>query len=248
MKPLAVIDVETTGLNPYRHDRVVEVAAVLVVPGQGISAELATLVNPERDIGPTSVHGLTASDIINAPRFAQIAGHLAEFLCGSIALVGHNVRFDVSFLQSEYSRIGVEMPRYASLDTMALAGGGTLSACCTEHGSNTTEKPTPLSMMRALPQLFCRGCSCRFPICLPGSCLVQPRPGRFFIRRAAVFSREGVSKAPPQRSPAMFNALPNVYPPAPPTRLSQKEKGTTAPFCGVHSKTAVLKSTRVIRL
>ena len=134
MKPLAVIDVETTGLNPYRLDRVVEVAVVLVVPGQGISAELTTLVNPERDIGPTSVHGLTASDIINAPRFAQIAGHLAEFLCGSIALVGHNVRFDVSFLQSEYGRIGVEMPRYASLDTMALAGGGTLSACCTEHG------------------------------------------------------------------------------------------------------------------
>jgi DNA polymerase-3 subunit epsilon len=134
MKPLAVIDVETTGLNPYRHDRVVEVAAVLVVPGQGISAELATLVNPERDIGPTSVHGLTASDIINAPRFAHLGVHLAEFLCGSIALVGHNVRFDVSFLQAEYSRIGVEMPRYASLDTMALAGGGTLSACCTEHG------------------------------------------------------------------------------------------------------------------
>jgi DNA polymerase III subunit epsilon len=134
MKPLAVIDVETTGLNPYRLDRVVEVAVVLVVPGQGISAELTTLVNPERDIGPTSVHGLTASDIINAPRFAQIAGHLAEFLCGSIALVGHNVRFDVSFLQSEYGRISVEMPHYASLDTMALAGGGTLSACCTEHG------------------------------------------------------------------------------------------------------------------
>ena len=134
MKPLAVIDVETTGLNPYRHDRVVEVAAVLVVPGQGISAELATLVNPERDIGPTSIHGLTGSDVINAPRFSEIAGNLAEFLCTSIALVGHNVRFDVSFLQSEYGRIGVEMPRYASIDTMALAGGGTLSACCTEHG------------------------------------------------------------------------------------------------------------------
>ena len=134
MKPLAVIDVETTGLNPFRHDRVIEVAAVLVAPGQGISAELATLVNPERDIGPTSIHGITASDITNAPRFAEIAGNLAEFLCTSIALVGHNVRFDVSFLQSEFGRIGVEMPRYASLDTMALAGGGTLSACCTQHG------------------------------------------------------------------------------------------------------------------
>lgn len=134
MRPLAVIDVETTGLNPYRHDRVVEVAAVLVVPGQGVSGELSTLVNPERDIGPTSFHGLTASDIINAPRFADIAGHVTDVLRGAVAIVGHNVRFDVSFLQSEYRRIGVEMPRYTTLDTMALAGGGTLSACCAAHG------------------------------------------------------------------------------------------------------------------
>jgi len=134
MKPLAVIDVETTGFNPYRYDRVVEIATVLVVPGQGIIAEMTSLVNPERDVGPTSIHGLTASDITNAPCFAEIAGHLAEFLCSSIALVGHNVRFDVSFLQSEYGRIGVEMPRYATLDTMVLAGGGTLSACCAEQG------------------------------------------------------------------------------------------------------------------
>ena len=134
MRPLAVIDLETTGLNPYRHDRVVEVAAVLVVPGQEVSGELATLVNPERDIGPTSIHGLTASDIINAPRFVDIAGHLTDVLRGVVALIGHNVRFDVSFLQAEYKRIGVEMPQYTTIDTMALGGGGTLSACCAEHG------------------------------------------------------------------------------------------------------------------
>ncbi len=134
MNPLAVIDVETTGLNPYRHDRVVEVAAVLVLPEQGIQAELTTLVNPERDVGPVSIHGLTASDLINAPRFADIAGHLVEVLRSSAVLVGHNVRFDVSFLQSEYRRIGVEMPPYMTLDTMVIAGGETLSACCAKHG------------------------------------------------------------------------------------------------------------------
>jgi len=134
MKPLAVIDVETTGLNPYRHDRVVEVAAVLVLPDEGIQAELTTLVNPERDVGPTSIHGLSASDLINAPRFADIATHLVELLHNSAVLVGHNVRFDVAFLQSEFRRIDVEMPPYATLDTMAIAGGGTLSACCVEHG------------------------------------------------------------------------------------------------------------------
>ena len=134
MPTLAVIDIETTGLNPYRHDRVIEVAAVLLLPEQGIQAELTTLVNPERDVGPTSIHGLKASDLINAPRFVDIATNLVEVLRGSAVLVGHNVRFDVSFLQSECRRIGVEMPPYTTLDTMAIAGGGTLSACCAEHG------------------------------------------------------------------------------------------------------------------
>lgn len=134
MKPLAVIDVETTGLNPYRHDRVIEVAAVLLSPQQGIQSELTTLVNPERDVGPTRIHGLSASDLVSAPRFPDIADHLVEMLRGASALVGHNIRFDVSFLQSEFRRIDVEMPPYTIIDTMALAGGGTLTACCAEFG------------------------------------------------------------------------------------------------------------------
>jgi DNA polymerase-3 subunit epsilon len=134
MKPLAIIDVETTGLNPYRHDRVIEVAVVLVLPGQGIATEFATLVNPGRDVGPTRIHGITATAIVDAPRFADIAANLAGVLGGATVLVGHNVRFDISFLKSEYMRVGVEMPHYATLDTMTLAGGGTLTACCAEHG------------------------------------------------------------------------------------------------------------------
>jgi DNA polymerase III epsilon subunit-like protein len=39
MTPVAVVDVETTGLNPYRHDRVVEVAAVIVSPETGVQGE-----------------------------------------------------------------------------------------------------------------------------------------------------------------------------------------------------------------
>jgi DNA polymerase III subunit epsilon len=134
MKAIAVIDVETTGLNPYRYDRVVEIAALLVVPGKGVLREITSLVNPERDIGPTSIHGITASDVVDAPRFPDIAGHLTDFLFDSILLAGHNVRFDIAFLQAEYERIGIEMPRYPMLDTLALAGGGTLSACCEDYG------------------------------------------------------------------------------------------------------------------
>lgn len=133
MKPFAVLDVETTGFNPYRNDRVVEIGVVLWVPGQGIVGEFSTLVNPERDVGPTKIHGITASDVIHAPKFSEIAGQLADFLKQAVILAGHNLRFDLSFLTAEFERIGIEMPEYSTLDSMILAGGGTLSACCADY-------------------------------------------------------------------------------------------------------------------
>jgi DNA polymerase-3 subunit epsilon len=133
MNTFAVIDVETTGLNPYRHDRIVEVAIVLVSPEKELSTEFNTLINPERDIGPTRIHGLTATDIINAPRFIDVAAVLMDVLRCTVALAGHNVRFDVLFLQCEYKRIGVELPPCKLIDTMHLAGGGSLAECCSEY-------------------------------------------------------------------------------------------------------------------
>lgn len=129
----AVVDVETTGLNPYRSDRIVEVAVVLMIPGTGIVREFVTLVNPERDMGPTRIHGLTAGDVINAPRFSQIAAELADFVRGAVAIAGHNVRFDMAFLRSEYERFGMSIPIGTIIDTMRLAGGGSLFTCCSDH-------------------------------------------------------------------------------------------------------------------
>jgi DNA polymerase-3 subunit epsilon len=131
---LAVIDVETTGLNKYRNDRIVEIAVVLLTPGVGIVAEFSTLLNPERDIGPTSIHGLTSTDILHAPRFEQVAAELANTFRKSATIAGHNVRFDMAFLRYEYERIGVVIPEFTPIDTMLLAGGGSLLACCAGHG------------------------------------------------------------------------------------------------------------------
>jgi DNA polymerase III subunit epsilon len=155
MEKFAVIDVETTGLNLYHHDRIVEIAIVLWTPEFGISAEMDTLVNPERDVGPTSIHGIAASDIINAPRFEDITGHLYDFLHDSSALVGHNIRFDASFLRSEYARIGIEMPDYFMIDTMALSGGGNLSMCCEKHGiKHDSKRHSALHDARAATNLL----------------------------------------------------------------------------------------------
>lgn len=134
MARIAVVDVETTGLNPYLHHRVVEIAVVVIHHDGKIVHELATLVNPERDMGPTSIHGLTTRDVLEAPRFSEIAGTLLEVLDGCVAVAGHNVRFDHSFLAVEYDRIGYRFPDGPTLCTMHLAGGGSLVRVCSDYG------------------------------------------------------------------------------------------------------------------
>jgi len=130
--PIAVIDVETTGLFPSRADRVVEIAAVVVHAGE-IEREFASLVNPSRDIGPTSIHGLTSEHLISAPRFEEIAAPLIESLRGVVAIAGHNIRFDHQFLQAEFARMGHPIPRCFTICTMEMAGGGKLQECCDDY-------------------------------------------------------------------------------------------------------------------
>ncbi len=132
--PIAIIDVETTGLFPLRHDRVVEVAAIVIEGDGRIVREFVSLVNPARDIGPSSIHGLTAEDILHAPQFGEIAGLLVETLQGTVAIAGHNVRFDQQFIESEFSRIDSSVPQCFTICTMQLAGGGRLSECCVDYG------------------------------------------------------------------------------------------------------------------
>jgi DNA polymerase-3 subunit epsilon len=131
---IAVIDVETTGLNPYRHDRIVELAALVIGHEGTVLREFVSLINPERDIGPTHIHGLSARDVLAAPRFGELAGALLDVLDGCVALAGHNIRFDYSFLAAEFDRLGYGLPDAPTLCTMRLAGGGRLSAFCVAHG------------------------------------------------------------------------------------------------------------------
>jgi DNA polymerase-3 subunit epsilon len=134
VKPLiAVIDTETTGLSP-KSDRVVEVAAILAsIDGRPVE-RFVTLVNPGRDVGPTSIHGLTPSMLSVAPTFSEIALDLVQFLSRARVWAGHNVAFDLRMLAAEFTRVGVELPRRTTLCTMNLAGGGRLDYCCDLYG------------------------------------------------------------------------------------------------------------------
>lgn len=133
-RPIAVVDVETTGLFPFRNDRVVEVAVVVIQSDGLIEREFVSLVNPVRDIGPSSIHGLTSEDLLHAPQFGEIAALLMDALSGTVAIAAHNMRFDQQFLESEFSRMGCPLPECFTICTMQLAGGGRLTECCGDYG------------------------------------------------------------------------------------------------------------------
>ncbi|HEX6684542.1 MAG TPA: exonuclease domain-containing protein [Candidatus Limnocylindrales bacterium] len=157
----AVIDVETTGLRPSWHDRIVEIAIVQVDRSGAVEAEWCTLVNPERDLGPQRVHGISAAEARQAPRFKDLAGTVADLLRARIP-VAHNWAFDSQFLAAEYERIGVAAPIHAEsgLCTMVLAGqflpesGRGLAACCASAGVSLVNAHSALHDARAAAGLL----------------------------------------------------------------------------------------------
>src|SRR3954467_7200996 len=102
---IAVVDLETTGVLPSV-DRVVEVGVVLLDDAEAVEDEFTTLVDPGRDIGPTSIHGIAAGEVLGAPTFAEIAPYLNTLLSGRV-VVAHNALFDLRFLAREFGRAGL---------------------------------------------------------------------------------------------------------------------------------------------
>ena len=98
MQSIVAIDIETTGLSEER-DAIIEIGAVKF-KGHRVEDEWSTLLNPNRHI-PEFVSGLTGisdAEVRNAPRFLEVAEELEAFV-GNTPVVGHNVRFDLGFLQ-----------------------------------------------------------------------------------------------------------------------------------------------------
>lgn len=107
-KPLAFIDLETTGVN-LGTDRIVEIAIVKILP-DGSQTTKRKLINPGMPIPKASsdLHGITDEMVKDAPVFKQIAHELKQMLDGC-DLAGYNSnRFDVPLLVEEFLRAEVE--------------------------------------------------------------------------------------------------------------------------------------------
>ena len=115
-----VVDLETTG-SRAADCGITEIGAVKVRAGE-VLGTFQTLVNPGCAIPPeiTVLTGITQSMVAPAPRIESVLPSLLEFI-GDAVIVGHNVRFDLSFLQAALERDGRERLSNRSVDTVALA-------------------------------------------------------------------------------------------------------------------------------
>ena len=104
-KIYAIIDIETTGGRAVR-DKITEIAIVLH-DGHKVIDSYETLINPEVPIpyGITELTGITNEMVAGAPRFYEVAKKIVEMTEGAI-FVAHNVRFDYSFIQEEFKKLG----------------------------------------------------------------------------------------------------------------------------------------------
>jgi DNA polymerase-3 subunit epsilon len=156
--PFAVVDVETTGVYCNK-DRIVEVAVHRLRPDGTVEDEYETLVNPRRDVGPTDIHHITATDVMHAPVFADVAVDVAQRLQNAV-VVGHNVRFDLAFLASELAQLNVNLPDLPRLCTLRLSHrflpiqARSLRDCCAEVGIRHDAAHSSLADARATGQLL----------------------------------------------------------------------------------------------
>lgn len=118
-----VFDTETTGRDPERGDRVVEIGCVEVVSFAPTGRTLHFYLNPERDVPDevVRVHGLTEHFLRDKPLFSAVASAFIEFV-GDARMVAHNAEFDRRFINAELARLGLETyPGDRFVDTLAIA-------------------------------------------------------------------------------------------------------------------------------
>jgi DNA polymerase-3 subunit epsilon len=118
-----VLDTETTGLDPLRGDRLVEIGCVEIFNRMPTGQTFHRYINPERDMPQEAfaVHGLSSEFLADKPLFAQIVDEFLEFV-GDAPLVIHNASFDIGFINAELDRLERQaIPRDRLVDTLLLA-------------------------------------------------------------------------------------------------------------------------------
>jgi DNA polymerase-3 subunit epsilon len=168
-----VFDTETTGLDPSGGDEIVAIGAVRIVNGHLTPGDtFDCLIDPGRSVDPRSarIHGLTDAMLRGQPTLVNVLPRFHAF-CADTVLVGHNVAFDLRFLQLKEQATGVRF-REPVLDTLLLVavldehnGDDRLEAIAHRFGIEVVARHTALGdalitaeiFLKMLPLLAARG-------------------------------------------------------------------------------------------
>jgi DNA polymerase III subunit epsilon len=118
-----ILDTETTGLDPLRGDRLVEIGCVEIFNRMPTGQTFHRHINPERDMPAEAfaVHGLSSEFLADKPLFIAVVEDFLEFI-GDSPLVIHNASFDIGFINAELDRIKrPPIARDRLVDTLLLA-------------------------------------------------------------------------------------------------------------------------------
>lgn len=143
-----VLDTETTGFDPRTGDRMIEVGCIEIDDLLPTGRTFHRLIHPERDIpaGAIAVHGITLEKLHGAPKFAEVAADLLEFI-GDAPVIAHNASFDRAFINHELGLCGqllIEEARW--IDTLQMAQmrfpgmANSLDALCRRFKISLTER------------------------------------------------------------------------------------------------------------
>lgn len=143
-----ILDTETTGLDPRKGDRLIEIGCIEMFNRIPTGREYHCFINPERDVPAEAqaVHGITTDFLKDKPLFHKVARDFLSFIADD-TLVIHNAQFDVGFLNFELERAGqstIAMDRV--VDTLALArrkhpaGPNNLDALCKRYGIDNSKR------------------------------------------------------------------------------------------------------------
>lgn len=145
-----VLDTETTGLEPEKGHRVIEIGCVELMNRRPSGATWHRYLCPERKIDQAAidVHGLSDDFLSDKPLFADVSDEFLEFVKGS-ELVIHNAPFDVGFINSELLRLASPGPLESIcgiLDTLSMARGkhpgqkNSLDALCKRYHVDNSKR------------------------------------------------------------------------------------------------------------
>jgi len=118
-----ILDTETTGLDPLRGDRLVEIGCVEIFNRMPTGQTFHRHINPEREMPAEAfaVHGLSTEFLAGKPLFSHVVEEFLEFI-GDAPLVIHNASFDIAFINAELDRIKrPPIGRERLVDTLLLA-------------------------------------------------------------------------------------------------------------------------------